>query len=75
MKKFMTIIHAKNQTSTLSFAELLYIKAAGKNKGIKLFNKLPNTMKRIEILQEFKIQLHYFPMQHIFCSVDEYISV
>ena len=30
MKKYMIIIHAKNQTSTLSSAELLYIKAAVK---------------------------------------------
>jgi hypothetical protein len=42
--------------------------------GIKLFNKLPNTIKRIEIPQEFKRQLQYFLMQHVFYSVDEYMS-
>jgi hypothetical protein len=30
MKKYMTIIHTKNQTSTLNSAELLYTKTAVK---------------------------------------------
>jgi len=42
--------------------------------GIKLYNKLPNTIKTLEKLQEFKIRLKYFLLQHIFYSVDEYMS-
>jgi len=45
-----------------------------KNAGIKWFNKLPNTVKRIKKPREFKRRLQHFLMQHVFYSVDEYMS-
>jgi hypothetical protein len=42
--------------------------------GIKLYNILPNTIKRLDKMQEFKRRLKYFLMQHTFYSVDEYMS-
>ena len=41
--------------------------------GLKLYNKLSNTIKRLDKMQEFKRKLKYFLMQHIFYSVDEYM--
>jgi hypothetical protein len=42
--------------------------------GIKLYNKLPNKVKKLEKLQKFKRKLKYFLLQHIFYSVDECMS-
>jgi len=44
------------------------------NVGIKLFNKLPNTIKKVGKPQEFKRRLQKYLMQHVFYSVDEYMS-
>jgi hypothetical protein len=41
--------------------------------GIKLYNKLPNKIKKLEKLQEFKRKLKYF-FCNIFYSVDECMS-
>jgi hypothetical protein len=35
-----------------------------------LYNKLPNIIKRLAKIQEFKRRLKYFLLQHIFYSVD-----
>jgi len=45
------------------------------NMGIKLYNKLPYAIKKLDKMQEFKIRLKYFLMQHTFYSVNEYISL
>jgi hypothetical protein len=45
------------------------------NVGIKLFNKLPDTIKRLEKMQEFKRRMKYFLLQHICYSVDEYMCL
>jgi hypothetical protein len=71
--KYMAIVHTKNQIFTLNFAELLFKNRSG-NVGIKLFNKLPDTIKSLEKIQEFKRRLKYFLLQHVFYSVDEYMS-
>jgi hypothetical protein len=44
------------------------------NVGIKSYNKLPNKLKKLEKMEEFKRKLKYFLLQHIFYSVDEYMS-
>jgi len=56
------------------FCRTTLYKSSCENAGIKLFNKLPNTIKRIERPQEFKRRLQNFLMQHVFYSVDEYMS-
>jgi exonuclease III len=43
--------------------------------GIKLYNKLPDTIKRIKQPREFKRCLHHFLLLHAFYSVDEYMSL
>ena len=43
------------------------------NVGIKLFNKLPNSIKKVRKPQEFKRRPQKFLMQHVFYSVDEYV--
>jgi hypothetical protein len=50
-------------------------KNSSANVGIKLYNKLPNKIKRLEKIQEFNRRLKYFLLQHIFYSVDEYMSL
>ena len=50
------------------------LKNSTTNMGIKLYNKLPNTLKRIDKIQEFKKRLKYFLLSNVFYSVDEYMS-
>ena len=44
------------------------------NVGTKLYNKLLEKLKKLEKIEEFKRKLKYFLLQHIFFSVDEYLS-
>jgi hypothetical protein len=73
MKKYMNIIHPKIRLPYSTLQNSLH-KNSCKNTGIKLFNKLPNTIKRVERTQEFKRRLNYFFMQHLFYLVDEHMS-
>jgi len=74
MEKYMTIVHAKNQTFIFNFGVMFFFKNSSGNVGIKLYNNLPNTIKRSEKMQEFKRRLKYLLLQNIFYSVDEYMS-
>ena len=68
--------HCTRQKSDLhtQFCRIILLKNSGANVGIKLYNKLPNTIKGLDKIQEFKRRLKYFLLQHIFRSVDEYMS-
>ena len=68
--------HCTHQKSDLhtQFCRTTLFKNSGGNVGIKLYNKLPNTIKRLDKIEEFKRRLKYFLLQHIFYSVDEYMS-
>ena len=44
------------------------------NMGIKLYDKVSHEVKKLEKIQEFQRKLKYFLLQHIFYSVDEYMS-
>jgi hypothetical protein len=59
----MTTVHAEYQIFILNFAELLFFKTVVE---IKLFNKLPHTIKRLEKIQEFKRRLKYILLQYFF---------
>jgi hypothetical protein len=47
------------------------LKNSSGNVGIKLLNKLPETIKKLEKTLEFKRRPKHFLLQHIFYSVDE----
>jgi len=68
--------HCTRQTSDLhtQYCRTTLFKNSSANVGIKLYNKLPNTIKRLDKIQEFKRRLKYFLLQHIFYSVDECMS-
>ena len=68
--------HCTCQKSDLhtQFCRTTLFKSSSENVGIKMYNKLPNTIKRLEKIQEFKRRLKYFLLQHIFYSVDECMS-
>ena len=68
--------HCTCQKSDLhiQFRKTTLFKNSSANVGIKLYIKLPNTIKRLEKIEEFKRKLKYFLLRHIFYSVDEYIS-
>jgi hypothetical protein len=68
--------HCTCQKSDLHilFCRTTFLKNSSANVGIKLYNKLPNTIKRLEKIQEFKRRLKHFLLQHILYSVDEYMS-
>jgi hypothetical protein len=57
------------------FCRTTLFKNSSGNVGIRLFNKLPDTIKSLEKIQEFKRRLKYFLLQHIFYSVDEHTSL
>jgi hypothetical protein len=44
------------------------------NMGIRLYNKLPNKIREVEEIRQFKRELRSYILQHIFYSVDEYMS-
>jgi hypothetical protein len=69
--------HCTCQKSDLhtQFCRIIHFKNSSGNVGIKLFNKLPDTIKGLEKIQELKIKLKYFLLQHIFYSLDEYMSL
>jgi len=50
------------------------LKNSYENVDIKLFNKLPNALKKIGKPQEFKRRLQTFLRQHAFYSVDKYMA-
>jgi hypothetical protein len=60
--------------SSYSILQNYTFKNGSANMGIKLYNKLLNTIKRLDMIQEFKRRLKCFLLQHIFYSVDEYMS-
>jgi len=68
--------HCTRQKSDLhtEFCRTALFKNNSANMGIKLYNKLPNTIKKLDKMQEFKRRLKYLLMQHTFYSVDEYMS-
>ena len=68
--------HCTRQKSDLhtQFCRTTPFKNSSENVGIELYNKFPNTIKRLEEIQEYKRRLNYYLLQHIFYSVDEYMS-
>ena len=68
--------HCTHQKSDLhtQFCRTTLFKNSSANVGIKLYNKLRNTIKRLDKIQEFKRRLKYFLLQDTFYSVDEYMS-
>ena len=68
--------HCTRQKSDLHthFYRTTLFKNSSANVGITIYNKLPNTIKRLEKIQEFRRRVTYFLLQHIFYSVDEYMS-
>ena len=68
--------HCTCQKSDLhiQFCRTALFKNSSGNVGIKLYNKLPNKIKRSEKMQEFKRRLKCLLLQHIFYSVDECMS-
>jgi hypothetical protein len=68
--------HCTRQKSDLhiQFYKTPLFKNSSANVGIKLYIKLPDTTKRLGKIQEFKRKLKQFLLQHIFYSVDAYMS-
>jgi len=64
----------KNSDLHTQFCRNTLFKNISANLGTKLCNKLPNKIKRLKKIQELKRRLKYFLLQHIFYSVDEYMS-
>jgi hypothetical protein len=65
----------KKKIIMFSSAETLFLKNTSANAGIKLYNKLPNIIKKLEKIRTLKKRLTYFLLQHTFYSVDEYMSL
>ena len=41
--------------------------------GIKLYNKIPNKIREIEKMRQFKKVMRSYLVQHMFYSVEEYM--
>jgi hypothetical protein len=67
----MTIVHAQKKDLHVQFCRTTVFKNSSVNVGIKLYNKLPNTIKELEKIREFKKKTKVFLLQHTFYSVDE----
>jgi hypothetical protein len=46
----------------------------GLNLGIKLFNKLPDSIKIVDPKHKFKLGVNKFLFEHVFYSTDEYLT-
>ena len=46
----------------------------GLSLGIKLFNKLPNSIKILNPKHKFKIGVNKFLLEHVFYSLDEFFN-
>jgi len=68
--------HSRCQKSDFhtQYCRTTLLKNSYENVSIKLFNKLPNTIKKVGKPQEFKRRPQKYLMQHVFYSVDEYMS-
>ena len=42
------------------------------NMGIRLHNKVPNNIKKLEEYKPYKTELKYFPIEHAFFSLEEF---
>jgi hypothetical protein len=60
MKKYMTIVHTKKSDLHTQFCRTTLFKNSSGNVGIKLSNKLPNTIKTLEKITEFKKRQVFF---------------
>ena len=58
----------------VQFCRATLFKNTSGNIGIKLYNKLPNTINKLEKIWDFKKRVTYFLLQHTFYSVDECMS-
>jgi hypothetical protein len=69
--------HCTRQKSDINiqFCRTTLLKNSSANVGIKLYNKLPNTMKRLEKIHEFKEDCSTFCCNLFFYSVDEYVCL
>jgi hypothetical protein len=67
MKKHMTIVHAKGRgkKKIFMFSSAVF-KNTSANVGIKLYNKLPNTIKKLEKIWDFKTRLTCFYCKPLF---------
>jgi hypothetical protein len=77
MKMCMTIVKKKKKKRIdlhVQFCRTTLFKNTSANVGIKLYNKLPNTIQKLEKIGDFKKRLMYLLLQHTFYSVDEYMS-
>jgi hypothetical protein len=45
------------------------------NMGIKLYNKMPTTIKQLGSFRDFKIKLKLFLLDHPFCSLNEFFYI
>jgi hypothetical protein len=68
--------HCTCQKSDLHtrFCRTTLLKNSSANVGIKLCNRLPNEIKRLDKMQVFKKRLKHFLQQHTFYSLDEYMG-
>lgn len=46
----------------------------GINMGIKLYNRLPQSIKKLESKHKFKGSVNKFLLQHVFYTVDEFLG-
>ena len=68
--------HCTRQKADLyvQFCRTTLFKNTSANVGVELYNTLPNTIKKLEKIRDFKKRLTYFLLKHTFYSVDEYMS-
>jgi hypothetical protein len=50
-------------------------KRSAVNMGSKLYNKLPDYIKKIESYKHFRKELKSFLLLHTFCSVEEFVAL
>jgi hypothetical protein len=69
------VIHNHNTCQNLNlhvqFCRTNVVKNGVMNMGIKLYNRIPNKMREIEKMSQFKRVLRSYLVQHMFYSIEE----
>jgi hypothetical protein len=72
--KYNEEVHDQCTDLYIQFCRTILLKINSANVVIKLYNKLPNTIKTLDKIQEFKGKWQHLLLLHILYSVDEYMS-
>ena len=75
MNKYMITIHGEVNIYILNHVIQIFIKKSVINMGIRLYNKVPKNIQKVEKYKPYKRKLKAFLIEHVFYSLDEFFKL